>query len=375
MKYSSFGYKALAVGTALSLALVGCGGANEAATKTEEKAEEKTEQIEQQAEQKIKAVSWKDVATAEEAAKGAGFATFGVPASFQLGDLTFENPKFAYADGVAQATYETPATQVVIRKADGTHDAPMTDRELGEFANKWTTSLAGLDVALYGAQQDAATVMRWTDGTKDFGVTFQGLGGEEMSMSAVESEGLVTAIKDADAAPSTESAADANNGTPAEAESNAEDASAAVEEAPAPAPVAEQPANETSTGTETSNDAGSVTTTDDANTDVTDPSGEEVTNYPQHDWEDEVMADQADTYNMTAQFSKDQCTYNALSSVGAGDSAANVSTSDLITGGGTLYYLVEFDLTGAHYRVMVDAINGGIIDVMESVDGEVIDYS
>jgi uncharacterized membrane protein YkoI len=87
------------------------------------------------------------------------------------------------------------------------------------------------------------------------------------------------------------------------------------------------------------------------------------------------MADQADTYNMTAQFSKDQYTYNALSSVGAGDSAANVSTSDLITGGGTLYYLVEFDLTGAHYRVMVDAINGGIIDVIESVDGEVIDYS
>lgn len=28
MKYSSFGYKALAVGTALSLALVGCGAIN-----------------------------------------------------------------------------------------------------------------------------------------------------------------------------------------------------------------------------------------------------------------------------------------------------------------------------------------------------------
>ncbi len=82
----------------------------------------------------------------------------------------------------------------------------------------------------------------------------------------------------------------------------------------------------------------------------------------------------SDTAGMEAKFTKDQCIYNAKSSTGAGDSATNVTCSDLITGGGTLYYIVEFDLTGAHFRVMVDAIDGGIIDVTESVNGEVINY-
>lgn len=367
MKSSSFGYRTLAVGTALTLALVGCGGANEAATKTEEKAEEKTEQVEQ-AEQQDEAISWTDAASAEEAAKGAGFATFGVPASFTLGDVTFENPTFAYADGVAQATYEQPATMIVIRKADGEHSAPMTDRELVEFANKSTVSLADLDVALYGAQRDTATVLTWTDGTKEFGVTFQGLGGEEMAFTVEESEYIVRTIKEADAA----TAAAASAETPAEA--TAEDAATSTDATDASTEAAATSNDTDQSGTDAAAQPAADSTAEASAATTTESADGETTEYAAHDWEEEVMADQDDTAGMNAQFSKDQCTYNALSSVGAGDMAANVNTSDLIMGGGTLYYLVEFDLTGTHYRVMVDAIDGGIIDVTESIDGEVINY-
>ena len=72
-------------------------------------------------------------------------------------------------------------------------------------------------------------------------------------------------------------------------------------------------------------------------------------------------------------FSKDQCTQIALDAMGAGGQAkgeaANVSTSDLITGGGTIYYKVEFDLGDAHYEVQVDAISGGVIGASEVFGG------
>ena len=331
MKYTTIGYKALAVSAALTLALVGCGGANEATTKTTEKAEEKTEQVEQ-ADQKVAATDWKTASTAEDAAKGAGFKTFALPATITLGTITFEKPTYAYANGVAQATYESPATMLVIRKADGTHTAPMTDREKGDFTNKWTSNIAGLDVTLYGATNGAATVMTWTDGTKDYGVTFQGLGGDEMSMTAQESETLVKGIKDAEAVTtdsSTSSDASTDNGTKATEEKKSDD-------------------NSTAANTSSNTDASSS--------------------------EQASASDSSSTDGMEAQFSKDQCIYNATSSTGAGDAATNLTCSDLIDGGGTLYYIVEYDLTGSHYRVMVDATDGGIIDVMESVDGEVINY-
>lgn len=305
MKYS-FAAKSLIAASAVTLALVGCGGQQaETKTETETKTEEKTEQVES-------SVKWTDAKDATEAAKGAGFEEFGVPESITIGDIKFENPVFAYADGVAQATYETGATMLVVRKADGKHTAPMTDRDKGEFASKWTKSIEGLDVTLYGASEDNATVMTWADGTKDFGVTYQGMGGEEVSMSASESEAVVEAVKEAD--------------TPKQQTEEKKDEQSSA-------------TNQSQQQSQNSSEA----------------SGSE------------------DGYKAT--WSASACTTNALASVGAGDQAKNVSTSDLIEGGGTFYYLVEFDLDSAHYRVQVDATDGGIIDVMETVDGKVQQYN
>ena len=77
---------------------------------------------------------------------------------------------------------------------------------------------------------------------------------------------------------------------------------------------------------------------------------------------------------MGTYYSAAYCQKVALQSQNATETAKNVTTSDLITGGGTKYYLVEFDntLDGHHYRIQVEAYSGNIVDTSEMVNGQVI---
>ena len=63
----------------------------------------------------------------------------------------------------------------------------------------------------------------------------------------------------------------------------------------------------------------------------------------------------------------------ACKRVGAGGQAKgeakNVKTSDLITGGGTKYYVVDFDLGDVHYTVNVNVVEGTIISAEQSHGG------
>ena len=124
---------------------------------------------------------------------------FGVLDKFVLGDLEFANPSFSYAGGVAQALYESGAAGLFVRKGEGAYTAPLTDRDKSEFTSEWTESYDGLDVTLYGATQGETTVMTWADGTANYGVTYQGLGGEELSMNDSESAAVVKAVREANA--------------------------------------------------------------------------------------------------------------------------------------------------------------------------------
>lgn len=189
--------KYLPVAAALVLALAGCGAAPQ---KTEEPAAEpeaieETEEVVDEGE----SIDWADAATAEQAAKGAGFDKFGVIDKFTIGDLEFKDPKFAYAGGVAQATYETPATMIYVRKAVDTYETPLSDRNLDEFTAHWHKVIEGSDVACYGAAKGAVTMATWTDGVKSYALTFQGLGGEEMSMDVDELATLVKGFNEANA--------------------------------------------------------------------------------------------------------------------------------------------------------------------------------
>lgn len=67
---------------------------------------------------------------------------------------------------------------------------------------------------------------------------------------------------------------------------------------------------------------------------------------------------------LEAKFSCGQCINIALVHVGAGGQAkgeANNVTARQVTGGGTVYYVVELDLGDVHYTVNVDAIDGNVI--------------
>ena len=145
------------------------------------------------------AISWTTVKTADEAAKGAGIGTFGVMETIEIDKTTYKDPAFSYAEGVASANYETGAIGVIVRKADGKHTAPLTDRDYAEFAETWTKTYEDLDVTLYGPAKGAATVVTWKDGTAEYGVTYQGLGGEEVTMDSDDVEAIVEGIKKANA--------------------------------------------------------------------------------------------------------------------------------------------------------------------------------
>lgn len=198
--------KALVIAAALTLALVGCGTTTED-SKTETKEEKatvgaaETEQTEE--EQTGTTFKWMDVNSADEAAKGAGFDKFGTFDSITIGDLEYKDPTFSYTGGVAQANYETPATSLYVRKASGAHTAPLTDRDETEFAQKWTETYEGLEVILCGAAKGAATVISWKDGTDEYKVTYQGLGGEEMTMNSDVVTELVKKIKEANGGTTT----------------------------------------------------------------------------------------------------------------------------------------------------------------------------
>lgn len=187
--------KALPIAAALVLAIAGC-GQQAAETQTEEPtAQEATEETAAEVAEEPQ-IEWTEVATAEEAAKGAGIEKFDVIDEFRIGDLEYKDPKFSYAGGVAQATYETPATMIYVRKGVGTYSTPLSDRNLDEFASRWFKVIEGSNISCYGVAKGAVTVATWSDGNTSYGLTFQGLGGEEMSMDADELAVLVRGINE-----------------------------------------------------------------------------------------------------------------------------------------------------------------------------------
>ena len=150
------------------------------------------------------AVTWAPAGNAADAAKVAGLQTMGAPAEIVLGGNQYHNPSYVTAGSVAQATYEAPATKLVLRKAGSNHQAPMSDRAESEFAHRWSQNVDGINVALWGASEGRATVLTWAaNGAEangaEYCVTYQGLGGDEMSMSADEVANVVRAVRDANA--------------------------------------------------------------------------------------------------------------------------------------------------------------------------------
>lgn len=194
------GFIALAAALVFAFALTGCATTSSQSSESSVpsmSASDISESSEASSSEAAPTVSWTTAKSADEAAKGAGIDNFGVMDKIKINDTDFANPTFSYTDGVAQAAYETGATALFVRKAEGEHKAPITDRDKTDFAESWSQDYNGIDVTCYGASADSATVVTWADGTDSYGVTFQGLGGEEVGMTSDEVAAVVKGVEDA----------------------------------------------------------------------------------------------------------------------------------------------------------------------------------
>ena len=188
---------AFAAAAILAFALAGCGSSSASSSAASSSAASASSSS--AASQAVTTVKMTEVKTADEAAKGAGIEKFGVFETITLDGKDFKDPKFAYGDGAAQATYDNGTVALVLRKADGKHTAPLSDRDKTSFAQTWSKNYDGLDVTCYGAAKGAATVINWADGTQEFGVTYQGQGSEDVSLDSDEVAEIVKAVKQANA--------------------------------------------------------------------------------------------------------------------------------------------------------------------------------
>lgn len=123
---------------------------------------------------------WSDVASAEEAAKGAGLSTFALPegAIADLGEPI--EIKYRCMDGMAEAIYEFPASQVTVRtgaiSGDDTFDI---SGDYNAYANEWTENIDNIPVACAGNRKGESTKTYWGDGGVAHSLVAEGLGGDE----------------------------------------------------------------------------------------------------------------------------------------------------------------------------------------------------
>lgn len=86
-----------------------------------------------------------------------------------------------------------------------------------------------------------------------------------------------------------------------------------------------------------------------------------------------VVEDDDDDDGFVQNYSMDDCIDIAHDFMGAGGQAKgpalDTTTKGPITGGGTIYYVIDFDLGAAHYSIQVDAIDGDVISGTEILDG------
>lgn len=173
---------------------------------TDETVDEDVEDIEDV--EKVEPTEWVSVATAEEAVTKANLTgEFSVPEKVTAHAIEFSAPKFSYTDGIAQATYDQPASQVLIRKGSGPSGTVVADDDTGfsgeNFAESWQITTGGLTITCYGDTKGEALFAEWynkvnpnADGEDDaYSIHAMGLGGEEIPMTEEEVGNIALEVK------------------------------------------------------------------------------------------------------------------------------------------------------------------------------------
>ena len=123
---------------------------------------------------------WSDAASAEEAAKGAGLESFGLPegAIADLGEPIAVT--YRYMDGMAEARYEFPASAVTARTA-ALEEGELFDisGDYNTYANEWTEYVNNIPVACAGNREGESTKTYWGEDKIAHSLVAEGLGGDE----------------------------------------------------------------------------------------------------------------------------------------------------------------------------------------------------
>ena len=123
------------------------------------------------------------VASAEEAAKGAGLDKFVLPMDAQtdLGAVSTSKDwmNFRYMDGFAQADFPMAAADLVVRKGPSSIDNGDVSGDYMEYAYEWTQDVNGTEAKCWGNKEGAAMKTIWTKGDYCYSITARGAGGED----------------------------------------------------------------------------------------------------------------------------------------------------------------------------------------------------
>ena len=138
---------------------------------------------------------WSEVASAEEAAKGAGIDSFEVAEDLGL-DLG-ENFGRTYRcmEGIAEVQLEFPASALTIRKGNPVEDGDISG-DYNEYAYTWTQDIDGITVTCWGNREGDATKAIWSSGDMCFSMFAEGLGGDQdFGLNPERMEALVSNVK------------------------------------------------------------------------------------------------------------------------------------------------------------------------------------
>lgn len=143
--------------------------------------------------------NWTQAATAEEAAKGAGFDSMadlnGTVISLgelgKMGDITYR-----YMDGVVQEFCPAAAVEMSVIKGK----VPAGDGDVSfdstAYAHEWTQNVDGQEVKCFGNREGEATKTIWTDGEYNYAVLAYGAGGDDdYGLGAEDVAIMVNAVK------------------------------------------------------------------------------------------------------------------------------------------------------------------------------------
>ena len=175
----------LACSMALAFGLASCSSSSSgSASSSAEAASASAETSSKNAEASSKAAEmanpWRDAASAEEAAKGAGLDSFALPEG-EIADL---GEPFAityrYMDGMAEARYEFPASAVTVRTAAlAEGDLFDISGDNNTYAHEWTDYIDNIPVACAGNREGESTKTYWGEDSIAHSLVAEGLGGDE----------------------------------------------------------------------------------------------------------------------------------------------------------------------------------------------------